>query len=48
MELILGLICLLAYFKTQEPLCLVAVGLLMIAWEIWFCFHKEDKKNDDR
>ena len=45
MELLLVFICLFAYFKTLEPLCLVAMALLMIAWEIWFCFHdKKDKK----
>ena len=34
----------LLYYK-DDGLCLIAVGLLMIAWEIWFCFHdKEDKK----
>ena len=44
-----GCLCFIAYLYTRDGLCLIAVGLLMIAWEIWFCFHNtEDKKNDDR
>jgi hypothetical protein len=42
MELMLAILCFIAYLYTLDGLCLIAVGLLMIAWEIWYCFH--DKK----
>ncbi len=44
MELILVVFCMIAYIKTLEPLCLVAVSILMLAWEVWFCFNRTKDK----
>lgn len=43
MEMLFAILCFIAYCKTLDGSCLIACGLMMIAWEIWFCFHKEDK-----
>lgn len=41
MEMLFAILC----CKTLDGSCLIACGLMMIAWEIWFCFH--NKQSDD-
>ena len=47
MEMLFAILCFIAYCKTLDGSCLVACGLMMVAWEIWFCFHSKNEGQSD-
>ena len=49
MKILFAILCFIAYCKTLDGSCLIAGGLMMIAWEIWFCFHgRNEGQSDDK